>query len=227
MAALMRIFRESGLWCVWGFGAVVLAETCCAGCAENSSSDKGRLSCTACRPTASSSLETLPYTQSDLASVVTGTWAGEYPAGNGLPAFAFELRVAPDESKSAHGFEAYIPADSPSCQELEPEVCPGMELPVRVRSQGFPTAFPEQQVAQAGQVSLGNVDTDLAMKGENLATANAPVILAEGVDGRAEIKMAVDQDGTMWLHVDDGIHDAPGDSPDEPEVYHPYPKADP
>ena len=205
----------------------LIALTCLAGCAENSSSDKGRLSCTACRPTASSSLETLPYTQSDLASVVTGTWAGEYPAGNGLSAFAFELRVAPDESKSAYGFEAYIPADSPSCQDLEPEVCPGMELPVRVRSQGFPTAFPEQQVAQAGQVSLGNVDTDLAMKGENLATANAPVILAEGVDGRAEIKMAVDQDGTMWLHVDDGIHDAPGDSPDEPEVYHPYPKADP
>lgn len=98
---------------------------------------------------------------------------------------------------------------------------------MRVRSQGFPTGFPEQQVAQAGQVSLGSVDADLAVRGENLATASAPVIFAEGTDGRAEIKMAVDQDGTMWLHVDDGIHDAPGDSPDEPEVYHPYAKAEP
>lgn len=193
-------------------------------CEDHPSRDLGD-HCTQCTTsTEGEAFEGLPYRTADLQRLVTGHWSGHHPGGFGTAPFDFSLVVESDPDRQANGYLAEIRGDAPDCDQADIESCNGVRQPVRLASDGFPYEMPTSGWVVAGRSAFAKVPVAVVSAGNNLST---PDIVSMSINfvGRPSGGAIVlfDPDGTMWLNVDDGVHE----DADEPNRYYSFPKEAP
>lgn len=190
------------------------------GCSVPGPPGPGYDQCTQCVLTASAeAFQALPYTTDDLKTLVTGRWSGHHPGGFGVPAFDFTFGVAPHDAQQPMAFEPVLTEDQPDCDTANADSCDGAKLPVRVTSTGIPYETPAFGAVYAGRTVFGSVPAESVYDGNMQQTRGVVSLQLEFTSqGSGQVHVFFDPDGTLWMNVDDGLHE----EPDEPYYYYPF-----